>query len=105
MPTEQPALEAQLGDLVDEIAYNNHDVDDGLASGMLRPEELAEVELWARALEAAKKKYTKSDLPEIKHATISIMISLMVEDLIIQTSKNIDAAKVKTLADIRKQKV
>ena len=42
----QPSIEAQIANVADEIAYNNHDVDDGLRSGLLTVEQLAEVELW-----------------------------------------------------------
>ena len=48
-----PCLEAQIVDFADEIAYTAHDVDDGLESGMLDPEGLATVPLWADALAAA----------------------------------------------------
>ena len=46
----QPSLEAQLCNLADEIAYNAHDIDDGVRSGLLRMEALAEVELFERHL-------------------------------------------------------
>jgi dGTPase len=44
----QPSLEAQLANLADEIAYNNHDIDDGLRSGLLTMKQMEEVELFAR---------------------------------------------------------
>ncbi len=52
-PGEAPTLEAQLVDFVDEIAYNNHDVDDGLSSGMFSVEAIREVALFREAHDAA----------------------------------------------------
>ena len=56
----QPSLEAQLANIADEIAYNNHDVDDGLRSGLITIEQLAEVELWQRHYEAALAEFRTS---------------------------------------------
>lgn len=50
-PNVKPVLEAQIVDYADEIAYNSHDIDDGLKSAMLEPSDLADVELWAEANE------------------------------------------------------
>ena len=46
LPAQRPVLEAQIIDLADEIAYNNHDIDDGLESGYIRLEDLSKVTLW-----------------------------------------------------------
>src|SRR5215470_10495317 len=54
-PDAAPCLEAQIVDFADEIAYNAHDIDDGLKSGMLDPEELAGVALWADAMAAVER--------------------------------------------------
>lgn len=101
LPTEQPPLEAQLGDFVDEIAYNNHDVDDGLSSAMFDFETLESVALWKRAMDLSKSRHPSVKVADLKHLTISNMISLMVEDLIVQTTKNIEKAGVQTLKDVR----
>lgn len=61
----QPSLEAQLANIADEIAYNNHDVDDGLRSGLITIEQLAEVELWQRHYEAAL-----AEFPQIGRAHV-----------------------------------
>src|SRR5690606_13350344 len=53
----RPSLEAQLANLADEIAYNNHDVDDGLRSGLLSLEQMREVRAFARHLETVRKLY------------------------------------------------
>ncbi|MCB0271643.1 MAG: deoxyguanosinetriphosphate triphosphohydrolase [Bdellovibrionales bacterium] len=101
-PSEQPALEAQLIDFVDEIAYNNHDIDDGLASGMFSFEQLQDVTLWKEAQTRIKDRFKESyDEKGLKRMTISALISILVEDLLATTTKNITDHRIKTLDDIR----
>ena len=91
----QPGLEAQLTNLADEIAYNCHDVDDGIRSGLLDPEQLDEVPLYARlrdeALDAHPRLHT---LParRLVHETLRRMLSQMIYDLIATSQAAIDAA-------------
>jgi dGTPase len=56
---QQPSLEAQIANLADEIAYNNHDVDDGLRSGLITLEQLAEVQIFARHLAEVRVRRTR----------------------------------------------
>ncbi|ANB02114.1 deoxyguanosinetriphosphate triphosphohydrolase [Ectothiorhodospira sp. BSL-9] len=78
----QPTLEAQLNNLADEIAYNNHDVDDGLRSGLITLEQLMEVTLFREAFEAVRARY--GELPEkrARHEVIRRMINRLVTDLV-----------------------
>ncbi|HLG19461.1 MAG TPA: deoxyguanosinetriphosphate triphosphohydrolase [Bdellovibrionota bacterium] len=101
-PALQPGLEAQLIDYVDEIAYNNHDVDDGLSSQMIEPEALEQAMLWKSAFEKTKAKHPKLTLFHLKHMTISAMITILVEDLITQTDQNIRKAGLESLADVHR---
>jgi dGTPase len=103
-PSVQPTLEAQLTDLVDEIAYNNHDIDDGLSSNLIDVKELEKVTLWQRAAEEVRKTQKNHSYPETKHQIISAMISLMVADLVTQTGANIEKHKVTSVANVRKLK-
>jgi dGTPase len=57
-PGQRATLEAQIIDLADEIAYNNHDIDDGLKAGYIKLKDLAEVELWQQTYQAIGKKFT-----------------------------------------------
>lgn len=100
-PDEFPGLEAQLIDYVDEIAYNNHDLDDGLSSNMVTMEELEELELWSRAKELAQKRFPQQEVSLLKRPIISAMITLLVNDLIHQTSKNIQAHEIQSMEDLR----
>ena len=78
----QPTLEAQLANVADEIAYNNHDVDDGLRSGLLRMEQLTEVHLFRDCLESVRAQYPGLEARRVQHETVRRMIDALVGDLI-----------------------
>ena len=96
----QPALEAQLANLADEIAYNNHDVDDGLRSGLITLEQLDDVPLFAAQRREAEARWPGLSGRKLINETVRRMIHLMVIDLIEQTRANIAAEGVETLADV-----
>src|SRR5512140_2410688 len=83
------SLEAQLANLADEIAYNNHDVDDGLRSGLITLEQLSGVRLFASHLDAVRRAYPRLDERLVTHETIRRMINTQVNDLIAETRRNI----------------
>lgn len=97
----RPSLEAQIANLADEIAYNNHDVDDGLRSGLITLEQLATVPLVATHLQEVRRAWP--DLPERRmvHETVRHMINTLVSDLIRQSERNISAQGIVTLEDVR----
>jgi dGTPase len=97
----RPSLEAQVANLADEIAYNNHDVDDGLRSGLITLEQLAAVPLVATHLQEVRLAYP--DLPErrVVHETVRRMINTLVSDLIRQSVSNIGKLSLATLEDVR----
>lgn len=103
-PDTQPSLEAQLIDLVDEIAYNNHDVDDGLSSSLIDPEALASVTLWKNAYKQIQDRYPNRHFSELKTVTISQMISTLVGDLIRETLSRLTKQKIQTEEDVRNSK-
>ena len=96
----QPSLEAQLANLADEIAYNNHDVDDGLRSGLITLEQLDEVPIFAVQRREAEARWPGLSGRKLINETVRRMIHLMVIDLIEQTHANIAAEGVATLADV-----
>ncbi len=98
----QPSLEAQVTNLADEIAYNNHDVDDGLRSGLITLEQLAEVKIFAEHLNFVKEKYPPLTGRRLVHETVRRMINALVIDLCAQSSANITKAKPGSIEDIRK---
>ncbi|MFT3735622.1 MAG: deoxyguanosinetriphosphate triphosphohydrolase [Rhodocyclaceae bacterium] len=97
----QPSLEAQLCNLADAVAYNNHDVDDGLRSGLIKIEQLEAVETFARHSTAVREKYPQLDERRLTHETVRRMINAFSLDLIETTQANIRDAGVQTLDDVR----
>ncbi len=86
---QQPSLEAQIANVADEIAYNNHDVDDGLRSGLLTIEPLAEVELWQTHHAAARSAYPDIEGRRLVHETVRRIINTLIVDLIDTTTRNL----------------
>ncbi len=83
---KQPALEAQVCDISDVIAYNNHDIDDGIRYGLITIEQLTETQLFRTQFDVVKERYPKLDERRQVHEIIRRMINCMVVDLI-ETSK------------------
>jgi dGTPase len=102
-PGLQPTLEAQIIDLADEIAYNNHDIDDGLKAGYLNLEELATVPLWHETSLSVASKFPGLDEQRQICQTISHLIGLLINDLVQTTVDTVAQAKVTTLDDVRQQ--
>ncbi len=97
----QPSLEAQIANIADEIAYNNHDVDDGLRSGLLTIEQLAEVELWQMHYEAARAEYPQIEGRRLVHEIVRRIINTLIVDLIDETSRNLARLAPQSLDDVR----
>ena len=98
----RPALEAQVANLADEIAYNNHDVDDGLRSGLLSLEQLAGVELFSRHHAQVAGRYPGLDQRRLVHETVRRMVNTLVTDLIGQSRENIVLAAPVSADDARR---
>ena len=100
----QPSLEAQLTNVADEIAYNTHDVDDGIRSGLLDHAQLDEVPLYVRlrdeALDAHPRLHTMP-VRRLVHETLRRMLSQMIYDLIDTSQAAIDAAAPPTAEAVR----
>ncbi|WP_244105299.1 deoxyguanosinetriphosphate triphosphohydrolase [Burkholderia ambifaria] len=97
----QPSLEAQLANIADEIAYNNHDVDDGLRSGLITIGQLAEVELWQRHYEAALAEFPHLEGRRLVHETVRRIINTLIVDLIDETTRNLMRVAPASLDDVR----
>lgn len=98
---KQPSLEAQLANLADEIAYNNHDIDDGLRSGLLTVEQLQEVGLYARHNAEVQRQFPGITGRRAINETVRRMINALVVDLIATSQANIAAAAVQSIDDVR----
>ena len=97
----RPSLEAQIANLADEIAYNNHDVDDGLRSGLLTLEQLSSVRLFANHLNEVRTNYPNLAERRVVHETVRRMINTLVTDLIGQTELNIRSLVPQSVDDVR----
>jgi dGTPase len=97
----RPSLEAQIANLADEIAYNNHDVDDGLRSGLVTLEQMSSVRLFARHLEEVRASYPDLAERRVVHETVRRMINTLVTDLIAQTEQNIRKHAPQSVDDVR----
>lgn len=98
----QPNLEAQLVNIADEIAYNNHDVDDGLRSGLLTLDQLRPVAPFAEQHEQVMRRYP--DIPPRRaiYETIRRMINQVVTDLIENSRRRIEQSGTKDIEDVRR---
>jgi len=97
----QPGLEAQLANLADAIAYNNHDVDDGVRAGLIAVDELRDVRIFSRFHDAVVEKYPDVSARRQLYETIRRMVDYLVSDLIVQSVRNIEAAKVDNIDSVR----
>ena len=91
-PEKSPTLEAQIVDLADEIAYDNHDIDDGLTSGLLREEDLYGITLWKRMRDNITKTHPDMDDKIRKYQMVRSLINMEVTDLINESEKRIGAS-------------
>lgn len=101
---KQPSLEAQLTNVADEIAYNNHDIDDGLRSGLLAIKQLKDIELFDQHYQQVKQSYGQLNDKRIASEVIRGMINSCVEDLIKQTIQNLCNHNITSLQDVRNMK-
>jgi len=98
---EQATLEAQLGNLADEIAYNNHDVDDGYRAGILNIDGLCTIPLFHIHYEEVTAAYANISERLAVNETIRRMINFLITDVIDETGRRLDQEGIRTLEDVR----
>jgi dGTPase len=98
---QQPSLEAQLTNLADEIAYNSHDVDDGLRSGLIDVESLTETTLFREQYESVRSLYPELTPRRTIHEVVRRMIGRQVVDLVETSSYKLEQANPEDIAAIR----
>lgn len=96
-----PSLEAQVAAIADDIAYDNHDIDDGLRAGLLTPDQLLEVPLVADSWAAAGARFPDIEPGLLAGEMVRGQIGAMVNDLIAETGKRIAASGIERAADVR----
>ncbi len=97
----QPSLEAQVANLADEIAYNNHDVDDGLRAGLLDIETLASTAFFREQYEAVRARWPDLTGRRVIHETIRAMINRQATDLLDASRAAINAAGPESVDEVR----
>ncbi|VAW88554.1 dNTP triphosphohydrolase, broad substrate specificity [hydrothermal vent metagenome] len=98
---QQPGLEAQLANKADEIAYNNHDVDDGLRSGFITIEQLLDVAIFAKQYEIVQQTYSGLSERRTIHEVIRRMINVQVTDLIETSISALTKQNPRSVNDVR----
>lgn len=100
-PGRRPALEAQLIDLADEIAYNNHDIDDGLKAGYITLGELDQVKLWRDTSARVRKKFPGLDGERYIYQTISHLIGIFIDDVVTTSEDTLRHQKIRDAEAVR----
>ena len=99
----QPSLEAQIANLADEIAYNNHDVDDGVRAGLIDVPSLCEVQLFRRQHEVVCAQYPQLDDRRLLHEVVRRMINFLVVDVVRTTQGRLADAAPRTVEEVRRR--
>lgn len=95
-----PSLEAQISAISDDIAYNNHDIQDGINANLFKLEELIEIDFFRSIYLKYKKKINKKNYKIATYQIIRDSIDLMIRDLLTNTEKNLKNFKIKSIKDI-----
>jgi len=100
-PQISPLLESQIADVADEIAYDNHDLDDGLTSGLIKEDQLGGLALWEEA-RAAVESHHQRLTPEIrKYQIIRALINRQVTDLVESSTHQLKQHRIQTIEELR----
>ena len=97
----QPGLEAQIANIADAIAYNNHDVDDGYRAGLITLDQLREQALFETQYQKVHARYPDLEDRRLIYEIIRRMIGTVVSDLVEETQRQIDQAGVRSIDDVR----
>ncbi len=102
-PTEASTLEAAIVDIADEITYNSHDIDDGLASGLFMLDDLRELALCRSVLEESESEYPQMRDELRRYALVRALVRRQIQDLVEAVERELVARKIESLDDVRAQ--
>ena len=102
LPGVVPSIEGQIINYADEIAYNNHDIDDGLKSGYITLDMLERITLWQRVSSGVREKYPAIDDRRLVFQTISALIGLLIGDICATITANLEHLSIASLDDLRR---
>ncbi len=101
--SEAPTLEAAIVDIADEIAYNSHDVDDGLASGLFLLSDLRELELCRSVLEESERAHPKINNELRRYDLVRALVRRQIQDLVETVERELSSRRIVTTDDVRSQ--
>ena len=101
-PSEMPTLETQVADIADEIAYDNHDLDDGLTSGLLKESDLEKLKIWYNICHGIADEFPRLTAQKRKYMIIRSLIDVQVSDLIRNTENTISCLKLRSVKDVKR---
>jgi len=102
LPGVVPSIEGQIINYADEIAYNNHDIDDGLKSGYITLDMLERIPLWKRVSAGVRAKFPAIDDRRLVYQTISALIGLLIGDICRTITINLERLSIASLDDLRR---
>ncbi|MEM8950357.1 MAG: deoxyguanosinetriphosphate triphosphohydrolase [Pseudomonadota bacterium] len=97
----QPSAEAQIAALADDIAYTNHDLDDGLRAGLFKPDDLLDLPLIGDIFQDVSARYPGVEQSRLIHESVRRLISLMVGNLVAEAERRLSAASPASAAELR----
>lgn len=100
-PNTRGSVEAQIADQSDELAYNAHDLDDGLRSGLIHPDDLEPLEIWRMVREQVGWKGGRLD-ETTRHTLIRELVGMLVDDVLFCTAENLDALNPQSAEDVQR---
>ncbi len=100
-PDLSPLLEGQVVDVADEIAYDNHDLDDGIASGILKEEDLLRIPLWEKPHRAVLKEIPSLAQSLLTKRIIRSLIDMQITNLVTTSEKTLAEKRIRTTEDVR----
>ena len=100
-PNASALLEAQIADVADEIAYDNHDLDDGLTSGLIKEDDLRSLVLWEEARQAIEARTPQMPQEVRKYQIIRELINRQITDLLQESARRLSAHRIQSVEDVR----